>query len=464
MRRLVLQFVLFFVGWGTSVGRAEMSRGFDYVVIDGVKIPFGTPVEVTGQMGQHDFRDGCFVRGVRINGKANQDGIEFYLLGSRDDAAALWHSYGKDAWFTARGRLTDARTQGPWRACGLTFVTIAHAKPAPLGFEDFVDRTAAFDGMAAAGGIFKTADQEVRLEGLTAWPKSVLGKEISVSGTVRGSPNAWRIEHPEWKLIQLADQVDRQVSLEGFVYMRNWDWRFEYRGTKLYLTTARGTIMSFVDDDHGRRVRVTGHLVRQERPSLEQISRKTDSDLVPCFAVRGAKVEFLEEQVGWLFGVMYDGFPTKRDGVAELLAQEVFQNNVMGDETSAGSFRWRNDTLIEEVLADPTPKTLDVLAQRMNVATLKMPIRLLYAAMLARVNDARGRSFLVAAVERNEKDSIHDALFCLGEFPWLAPRQVEIKPEIKWAEKALIAVMTNREPANLTSLRFVPIPPDERLA
>ena len=85
---------------------------------------------------------------------------------------------------------------------------------------------------------------------------------------------------------------------------------FEYRGERIHLTSDHGPSLGFPSDDFGRRARVTGRLQRQDRPSLDREAMNNplvDRKLVPCFIVRGAKVEYLEEQSDWehRFGPIY---------------------------------------------------------------------------------------------------------------------------------------------------------------
>ena len=72
------------------------------------------------------------------------------------------------------------------------------------------------------------------------------------------------------------------------------------------------------------------------------------------------------------------------------------------------------------------------------------PVRLLYAAMLASVNDERGRSFLMKMADVQGDIVNLDALYCLGVFPFIAPRALWGKVEIDWAEETMVALMKDR--------------------
>jgi len=220
---------------------------------------------------------------------------------------------------------------------------------------------------------------------------------LEIRGTVRRSDAGLRLERPLWKLLNLADQVDREIDITGHLWSLNGQWWLEYRGTRLYLVTSAGPVMTFKSNDHGRSVRVTGTLLNQDRPSLEQISLKTDRDLVGCFVVRGARVSYLEADLAWSqrFGPLYPGFFRLEDDVPLLLAETSFRRNNFGNETNACLFNERNYEAIGKTLREMSPKVLQILARRMNDPATEKTLRLLYAAMLARANDERGRSYLL---------------------------------------------------------------------
>jgi hypothetical protein len=212
------------------------------------------------------------------------------------------------------------------------------------------------------------------------------------------------------------------------------------------LTSAAGPTLTFHSHDSGRRIRVTGRLLRQDRPSLDQENR-TDRDLVPCFVIRGAKVEDLEGPSDWLhrYGQVYgDDFHTMRDDVPELLAKPSYQKNPTAGATTALFFAWRNADIIDGILRQATPETREVLARRMNDEALPEAIRLLYAGMLMWLDDARGRSFLLDRVDPDGPPNL-DALYCLGLFLSAMPE----KADIRWAEKPLGALMTSRKELTL---------------
>ncbi|HXT60113.1 MAG TPA: hypothetical protein VN699_15850 [Pirellulales bacterium] len=348
-------------------------------------------------------------------------------------------------YFKVSGRLMDARGQGPQKTCKVVVERLEPIAAAPLVFADFVNRRATFEGTADAGGILKSGAETAWLDGF-AWPPEVEGKNVSVSGAIRRDEAGWRILRPRWKLVDLADQIGAEVLLDGTLWSLNGEWWFEYRGEKLYLTTTRGPVMALDGDHHGQWARVTGKLARQLRPSLSQISIKSDRDLVPCFVVRGARVEFAEQPFSWSdrFGWLYSTCYSVRDGVPELLAESSFRRNILGNETMSRLYLERNYKALCVILRNWTPKTAQVVAGRMDDEKLPQTLRLLYATLLARANDLRGKMFLINAVEARRSNIMLDALYCLGAFPTIAPDLKEIEVRVKWSERTLISIMLDR--------------------
>ena len=431
----------------TSRAHAEATQGLDHVVIDGVRIPFGTIVEVSGPCQGRDFDrlggGATTLRLLRLDGKANQDNFELLLYPSATNnvfSYELLSALERGKSYKARGRLVFARD---WRPPGTQppgGSRSAHVAVA-LGFADLVDRAAAFDGTAGAEGQFQTEGGAALVEGVTAWPQSVEGKKITVRGVIRRANGGWRIERPSWHRVELAEQLGQDVSLDGTLWSSNGKWWLRYRDHVLFLTSTSGPNMSFPGRDHGRLARVTGQLVRQDRPAIKGINASFGTELVPCFVVRGAKVEYLEEPADGRsrFGPVYGSFHTVRDGVPELLAESNPGRMRIGGETEASLYLERNADVIDEILRRATPETRAVLARRMEDSKLPDPLRFLYAGMLLRLDDARGRFFLLSRADPNGPPSI-DALFCLGAFLSSAPA----KTEIQWAEPPLIALMTSK--------------------
>jgi hypothetical protein len=234
MRRRTLAISLLVFCCLTARARPDASRGFDYVVIDGVKIPSGKVIEVSGPLWERDpslpppvDREPTCLRVLRIDGRANQDEFLANLIPtdrnrkSSDDGLRSLERGGR-AHYKVRGRLVFAQVIGPSKALSLEVEDVEAIEPAPLGFADLLDRAATFEGTAAGVGRLRTERESARVEGVADWPPSAAGKKIAVRGIIRRDGNGWRIERPTWRLVELADQVGQEVSLEGVLAHDNF--------------------------------------------------------------------------------------------------------------------------------------------------------------------------------------------------------------------------------------------------
>ncbi len=426
------------------------------IVIDGVTFPYGKDIEIVGIYSSDDSFNShsnalAVIQGIRINGRGNQDNFNFHLTAGTEDMATKlkFHSLKDKKYYKVSGRLLGARLFGQHPICNVEVKSIEEVPDTPLKLEDFADRTAAFEGTAAAGGKIMLQGEAAQLAGLDSWPKGLEGKNVSVSGTVHREPQGWQFLQPAWRLTELADMVGKDVSLKGTLWSMNDNWWFGYRDDKLYLISANGPVLEFPGDDHGRKATVTGRLVRQLRPSLDQITMKTDRDLVQTYVIRVAKVEYLDAEISWYkrFGTVYDKNPVS-DGVPELIAKKGFRRNLMGNETTERLYAERNWNEINEIVANANPAVCDIVVKRMNDSTLNDSLRLLYATVLARVNDERGQIFLKDAVTSPfGKAKIEGVYYCLGVFPYLAPDVEKVTTNCAWAEQTLLAIMADPEKA-----------------
>jgi hypothetical protein len=477
---------------------AEVRCGIDHAVIDGVNRAYGQPIEAVGVCIETDCFDLSYgvatMKIVRIGGRANQDDLTFHLHaqpanpkgkrknGDRDEpVAAALKAMKPETWYRIHGFLADGNEFAAPPEFSFVVDRVEAIPAAPLILSDFIDREINVDGKAKRDGRFRFGDEIVTLDPPLVRPESLLGKKIGVRGVVRRDATGLRIERAHWRFVRLEDQIGRSVSLDGRLWRCNDHWWFDYRGTKLYITDAQGHLPQglygfatvpagnlrldsttnmpaaasqrsrFVvaPSDHGRRVQVSGKLVRQLRPSLEQITEKSDRDLVSCYVIRNATLKYLEpeDERDQRFRTLYSSPFRMVDGVPELLAEGSIRRNILGNETTTTFYRERNWPAIEWTLRHVTPTTLDVLAKRLADPKMVPPLRLLYAAMLAAANDVRGRAFLLKAIETQNKEELADALYCLGAVAWLMPEDVRVKKktELGWAEPALLELMSRRD-------------------
>ena len=452
MRLLAATFIVCLLPTCAAFG--DVSAEQDCVVIDGVNLRFGDVIDVTGVC-QDDraWRNGygaVTVRAMRINGKPTQVELDCYVGpngGQQRPTRKELQSLTPQSHYLVRGKLMNARMNGFNNALSVVAEQVEQIGATELKVADFADRDATFEGLAGQDGKLICGDETVSVDGISAWPDEVYGRHVSVRGTVRKDAQGVRIERPMWRLYRLEDLVNMPVVLEGVIASLNYQWWFDYRGERLYLTSASGPVLHFAPDDHYRRARVSGHLVRQARPALDQISLKTARDLVPTYVVRDARVEFPGPELTWeeKFGTVYPSHHSTRNGIPELLAEGGFRRNLMGHETYAMLYAERNWTVIQQALRNLDTADSDELALRMTNENTDEVLRLLYAAMLASANDDRGRGYLrkATAVQGDELDL--NALYCLGAFPFFTVDE-DRKVDLAWMEQLLIDLLGNMRP------------------
>ncbi len=425
---------------------AEVSVTEDAATIDGVAFTRKDPITVVGRMDWHPGDALRFSRGqailnaLKINGRANQDSLEFHLLPGtwqKKSAGSKDH-----AWFEATGQWRDARLRGNHKVMTFQVRSLKEVEPVTLRFEDFRDRQAKFTGTAVHGGLFSLGGETVKLEGMGDWPAPVIGKDVTVRGIVRQTGPDWLFSAATWQLEKLADQIGQQVVLDGVLWSLNGGWWFEYCGETVWLLDERRSKLTFETDRHATIARVKGRL-QQLRPALNDVATKGEADPVPQYVVRGPQVEFLEPalSIGERFRAVYAKPVLMKDGVPVLVAEESWRMNGMDHETKAMRYEERNRPAIESTLKAPVPAQMDVMAKRM-AGVKNQPLKLLYAAMLAACNDERGRTALLDAV-KDHKGISHDALYCMGIFPFLPPKDTTLKPDAAWAEDTLIGLLSD---------------------
>lgn len=434
---------------------AEVSWAEDHIVVDGATLRFDEDIEVDGVcLGDRSRRysNATAMQALRIGRNATQEDLEFHLEFNDDKPAAKGNQserLQKAKHYRIRGTLLNARINGLDNVCRLRVNQLQEIPPAELKVADFIDRTAIFEGIAAPGGCLKYGTEIVALDGNSTWPSDIEGKHVSVSGTVRKTSDALLMEGATWKLYRLDEMLNGPVVLEGRIASLNDHWWFDYRGERMYLISELGPELQFSSVNHYRAVRVSGHLVQQDRPSFEQISLKEARDLVPTYVVRAAKVEPVEPLMSWeaKFGTVYRSATRLIAGVPELIAEPSARRNLMGNETDARLFVERNSEAIGQTLREISLEHRNELARRMTDKSTNEVLQLVYAAMLANVNDDRGCEFLLNATRIRDGDLDLNALYCLGIVPYLVGEKREV--ELGWAKERMIELLGTRTPVRL---------------
>jgi hypothetical protein len=446
-------FLAFWAGISLS-GLAAADKVQDspgHVIIGDIALPFDKTIEVVGpcvtdeRMSLGMTHAEASLLGLRVEGRANQENVEFHLFANSKKIGEQVKSLKKDDYYKVRGRIAGARTSGNHRVCNFKVEHVEAVDAVPLTPADFVGRIASFEGVATARDVVQLPESRSHVTLSPALPAKALGKQVSVRGKVDADEAHWKLLNATWKLVNLEDMTGEVVSLDGTLWSLNDHWWFDYRGEKIYLTSQNGPPLTFEANDHGRLARVTGTLVRQLRPSLDQITARSDRDLVPTFVVRGAQVVFQHAADSWhnRFGTVYDAHRSS-NGVPELIAEGSYRRNLLGNESTAMLFRERNHQAINEIVSRAAPESCNVLASRMNDAKVDGTLRLLYAAILARMNDERGRDFLLKAAKSRSKGSSDDVYYCLGIFPFLGTNgKKPIATDVRWAEATLTEIMSD---------------------
>jgi hypothetical protein len=129
----------------------------------------------------------------------------------------------------------------------------------------------------------------VTVDGTAPWPAHAEGRKVETWGTYRadGNDGAFTLVGGDWKLVDLADQVGREVVLRGRARSLNGVWWFVYRGTALYVEGME-KLPDWKIDNHWAPMEIRGRLEQAKLPRLDQITLKSDRDLADYYIVRGA--------------------------------------------------------------------------------------------------------------------------------------------------------------------------------
>ncbi|QDU47800.1 hypothetical protein [Gimesia panareensis] len=439
----------------TSALQGEVTRDGQDFVLDGVKFSPGSEIEVIGPIISSGHRlemsaGEAALHGMWINGRASQDRIFFHLCRAKPGG---WPAY-KDfkslkryEFYKIRGHIIEGRINCARKAFTLVVKQMESVPSREIKLADLVDREIALEGIAVPGGIIKASEGEARIDQLTDWPESVLGKQVFVRGTLRKSQGTFQINALNWHPVDLDELVGKEVTLEGTISSDSKFKSFEYRKKYLYLEVPDELLWKYRGHFRDRRVRVSGKLILEDRPELNWNGPKRKNPKSPWYVIQEASLTFLEK----MDGESEDGIPiyatlyTVSEGVPELIAECAHRGNCQVNRATVMYYIRRNEEMINRILSQATPETQNVLARRMNDEKQHRLVRLIYAAMLAHLNDKRGQAFLIESTRDHDIEKLPDALYCLGIVPSLGSRQSQDKTEIRWAEKPMIALMNSRE-------------------
>ena len=457
---------------------AQVRSGQDSLEVDGQTFQFEEAVTIEGRYLGNDIYHGygfAKIKVLRINQRANLHALEFHLIsqntGDRERFRKLLTK--TNGCFRMSGSILNARLGGLNRVCNFRVKTVTPIKDAPLRPDEFAGRSLTFEGVAQPGESpavnFLESGVAVQLIAAKGWKPSLAGKSISVSGTiVKIDDKHFGVKNPTWNLVDLKDQVDTMVELSGFLQSLNGHWWFNYGEDRVVLLSAHGPQLKFGSSSaHGRRATVKGRLVKQSRPSLEQISLKSARDLVPTFVVKDAKVRFDEEPKSWSqkFGALPLTANQSEQGIPVLIPEGAFRRNLLGNETTIQLFYERNQNSIAQILRFPVAEIKPEIANRLKDADVKNEIKLLYAAILARINDPVGREYLLKSLSEASTKSSETIIesgesfqvyFALGIFPFLGDQEPAIPVELAWVEPTLIKLLTGEHGKKVVARSSIP--------
>ncbi len=457
---------------------AQVSSNQDSLKVDGQTIKFEEAVTIEGSFIDRNISRGPGIAKIgvlRLNQRANLHALEFHLIAQdASDRERFKKLINKTkGYFRISGSILNARLGGPTRICNFVVKTIAPIKDAPLGPGEFVGRSVTFEGVTQPGELptvnFLDSGVAVHLVDAKGWTPALAGKHISVSGTiVEIDDKQFGVSSPIWKLVNLNDQVDKMVEISGFLQSLNGHWWFNYGEDRVVLISSHGPQLKFNSDAHGRRATVKGRLVKQSRPSLNQISLRSARDLIPTFVVKDARVQFDEKPKSWTqkFGPLPSTANKSERGIPVLVAEQAIRRNLFGNETSIQLIYERNQNSISQILQLSKEKIKPEIAKRLKDADVTYEIKLLYAAILARINDPAGREYLLRAMSQAatkpsealvvETGEVFQVYFALGIFPFLGEPDPNDPVDVAWVEPTLIDLLAGKQGKKVVAHSSIP--------
>ncbi len=476
--KFYLTIILFLILSVLSVTtNAQVSSNQNSLEVDGQTFEFEEPVTIEGIYLGGDIYGGygfAKIKVLRINQQPNLQALQFHLTSkNRDDQEGFEKLLNKSGeYYRISGSISNARLGGPSRICNFSVETITPIEDSPLKPDEFVGRSLTFEGVTQPGDLpavnFSESGIPVQLIDAKQWKPSLAGKTISATGTiVEIDVGQFGVQNPAWKLVDLKDQVDTDVEISGSLQSLNGHWWFNYREDRVVLISSHGPQLKFDTYAHGRRATIKGRLVEQSRPSLNQISLQSDRDLVPTFVVKDAKVQFEEEPKSWTqkFGALPITADKLEAGIPVLVPENSFRRNILGNETVIQLFYERNQNSIAQILRLPQEETKPEIAKRLKNVDLNYEIKLLYAAILAKLNDPTGREYLLKELSDAATDSSETAIesgevfqvyYALGIFPFLGAPDPANPVDLAWVEPTLIDLLAGKHGKELVVRSAIP--------
>jgi hypothetical protein len=105
------------------------------------------------------------LRAFRINGLANQESMNFYLIPRADGDANILSSLKDNTYYKVRGKIQRASLTGPNPRCNFLVEQIEAVPDAPLKPSDLAGRIANLEGVAIAKGVVEIHGEKASLSG-----------------------------------------------------------------------------------------------------------------------------------------------------------------------------------------------------------------------------------------------------------------------------------------------------------
>jgi hypothetical protein len=269
--------------------------------------------------------DGLSVRVFRVNGVATQDFIQIRLTDyyGRDEVPVQPGTTCELEGFETGGfigvpaeavkragagsQTTNHRFLHEFTVMQATEVKFEHFTPADfLGREMLVQGQAASDGGSAyiVGNKWK-----LLVDNGTPWPKNTEGKTVEARGVIRtiGKSTTYRLENGgknnNARLVHLADQVGKSVTLRGTVVQYKGEPYFRYRGQIVQVDGLKALISQ------------TG--LNQEAQLTGTLDAVPVRDHLPAYTVRKATLKVTDPLLGIERAEPTDG------GVAKAMSNDV---------------------------------------------------------------------------------------------------------------------------------------------
>jgi hypothetical protein len=155
------------------------------------------------------------------------------------------------------------------------FGVITATRIDPIRFvpADFVDREALIEGRAVTRngcGFLRDDDCELLVRADESWPTWMENKRAEAFGIVRRGTcdHKFHVEAAVSRLVNLKDQVGRDVELRGTAWSLNGDWWFSYRSERCYVEGLQESEPWKNGIEHAKPMVVRGVLETAKLPPL----------------------------------------------------------------------------------------------------------------------------------------------------------------------------------------------------